>query len=814
MKKLIIVFMFTKTVLFTGFCKAEPLTQPSQAHSEYLTEEGRKELLLDKDYEKQESDVSWLVIVDRDNTPVYEDYEGEKQIQDASFLDVYSVFEKKGSMFRIGAQNESSPIGWISGHNLLLIPEALKSPKTRASRKVVFAEDISRVRSEDLGRIVLYDKPDEDSEKREIPSGLNPLYFVYKWVGNEDGKKTPDYALIGYKDSVRVTYAGKKENLAKELLGWVSMSKFTSWDSRQALLPEEGAQGTISVFTDETSLINYYTRNLSLTALQDFVFYKDARTIMDGVSGRNFQPFYLIEEQIHNPAPHLIAGTVLDGKGLKVCVMKHPRGLYGSGGVNLDNRISMAEMQRISFLFQEMKEKLSNVEIVFLVDATRSMDNYLKGVVDTISILMSKTAGTKSSDDDFTFFYGGAVYRDYVDGDQVFSVKTIRKNHEDVMNWFSSEIAGSHDDDRGECMYPEALYHGISETVKQVGWSKDRIKLLVIIGDAGNCPSDKRYCEQELGALLANEGINIVVLPVTHDWIDEDAEKTANELLKTQMNNIKRAYISEMRSRFSTIDKDGNNVLVVDPVLLEDLFKILGTFDSPAKVVNEVTKKKVVELETAVVGIRERLSALSHGDKISIGKEHPIVLMSIEKVYGKNWRNELDLLKLEKARIYYELYAFDKGPLNNSINWKPVYLYQEKELKNLMEAYATLLSALNNTRNLLNLWKDGIYQIFGQVKPPVREAYGNTEAEIMRGYLFSRETADILDLKEDKLTHLVGKKPESKSNSDNSTDLTLDVIRNQLTRKHAALKNLLENKKDNWFGPDNSFIYLYQSELP
>jgi len=153
------------------------------------------------------------------------------------------------------------------------------------------------------------------------------------------------------------------------------------------------------------------------------------------------------------------------------------------------------------------KEKFSNliknrnIQIAFLIDATKGMKNHISNVKKAINSFFltfsNKSRGNKTKLLPFEISF--VVYRDYMDGDKVFEkICDFTKDVNVLTKKLNAIKVYSSHKDNGPGTYPEALYNGINLTLDLQGWKLNKgEKYILLLGDHGNHEEYNAYMKAE-----------------------------------------------------------------------------------------------------------------------------------------------------------------------------------------------------------------------------------------------------------------------------------------------------------------------------
>lgn len=132
--------------------------------------------------------------------------------------------------------------------------------------------------------------------------------------------------------------------------------------------------------------------------------------------------------------------------------------------------------------------EVSTIQVMFVIDATYSMDDWYDGVIDAVNGVMRAAQQVSSADYEIQVEFSMNFFRDFGGEHKVvenfpftndaFEANSIVKNQKQRC------LGGKGDGG-------EALYFGISEAVKNGDFNPNSVKLVILVGDDGNRPGVK-----------------------------------------------------------------------------------------------------------------------------------------------------------------------------------------------------------------------------------------------------------------------------------------------------------------------------------
>ncbi|MBF0352202.1 MAG: hypothetical protein HQM11_14305 [SAR324 cluster bacterium] len=400
----------------------------------------------------QNADYNTPVLVLQDNTPVYQESTGSKEEKKLPFMETLWTCrpcvtkEHKGRLqvyWYDGAEDDPGKqyklMGWMEQEDLLLNRTALKDEETDIIKKVVLSNNpVQHQKDEKLDKIPIRFSPRENA-KIEAELGIFDFYMVYA--------ETKNFLLIG--NSVGIS----KPLLAKDtILGWVPRARTTAWRTREAIQFDElnrDKRQPVKIYQTLDGLKDKNEKEVIGT--EDFKYKTDFNSfrfpVISKSDKKNYYEVYYVGE-IHTEDGDVVAA-----------------GDYDVASNALKN----------------VQEKLKGLQILIVVDATKSMEFAFPPIARAISKF---TRNQRVAQYDVKFSLG--VYRDIADGKGIFELKrfTDAVTMERYIDQISKDtsFARSSPDDKS---FLEAVYQGIERSISQQQ-IKDQLLGVIVIGDHGS----------------------------------------------------------------------------------------------------------------------------------------------------------------------------------------------------------------------------------------------------------------------------------------------------------------------------------------
>ena len=392
----------------------------------------------------------WIVYSDRDDNSFYSNHHSNsKNNKNASFMQGFYVKNTNGSWLHLVDVLDEVDYGWMHSKNLLLSLYSLKTEgdiqkgTVSIPRKAVILTSIDEARN--IGGVLktqkrYYSNPSRAKKYEEgFPKSFQPL-FVFKETGTS--------VLLGGSDVLD----GSAETNKSKIYGWINVADKTDWDTRVAL---ENAQSLEADQEYSSSQLNgYITLNEIKTCVED--------NLCD--SKKSIAQFSVGPTR-NNVMRRPVISNIDENIKKVISVAKD----------NKDNKVYES-------LLTEARKLQSNVNIVFVLDATSSMRPYYKSIANSLEKVIDNNQKIIKSN----LKLGVVVYRDYADGKSAFDVQPLTTDFKKVKKVINSTICKSLDSD-----LPEAQYNGLINGINEIGFNANESNIIVLIGDCGNHLEDK-----------------------------------------------------------------------------------------------------------------------------------------------------------------------------------------------------------------------------------------------------------------------------------------------------------------------------------
>ena len=418
-------------------------------------------------------DFRWKVWSDRDGNIAYKNSDGlhQKDIkihylkefwvtaETGEFVNVYKDHNPVGDILSEAAIN----YGWIKKENLLLWELAPKIYPSAVTKKAMILSSVDVIDREDFTEkdIFFVDGPDSSYSNLDRPASLFQFYWVYK--------EFDDYILLGTRHKIA-------SDVNRVILGWMHKDKVIRWNTRIALEPnwnhravEERKRGLPTKLVESEFLAERYANgeDIGIGDRNNIVFWTEPLPISTNRFPGEIRRFPLIDHNFNLSNPNIVAVHAI-GK------------IYTKELEEFVEIMDAIEWGSIQKDMEETKQAKHNFNIIFIVDGTRSMENYFGSISNTIE-KCKKEIDVKYANHNIN--YGGVIYRDHTEGIRAIEINTLGSS-----TGFNKFFNPNKAKDINNTTETEAVFRGIREAIvaNNLFVEDNFINIFVLVGDAAN----------------------------------------------------------------------------------------------------------------------------------------------------------------------------------------------------------------------------------------------------------------------------------------------------------------------------------------
>lgn len=406
--------------------------------------------------------------------------------------------------------NEAKVRGWIPMDALLLWAECPTNDKG-IYNKALLALNLQEDVDENLGSYYL--RPDSKKESGKVATTMD-FYYIMK----ED--PTTNRYLLSKSNSL-------DGSSYMQLYGWVGKNSFIEWNQRSCLEPTwnkedvkhfKSVSKTYPVYRDLKSKEpgSYYTYGKTNKHDQN----PDTRHRMDPYTTR-----------------YPILDNTTNNNDYYRCTV------FGGHGRIINSEEQEQEVAEAKRKMSELQERLKNINLIFVIDGTRSMKQNFAAVKQAIK-------------DGLEYFdkqrykprIGVVIYRDHADGDAMIEYLPLVSYNDPRLTKFLDNVgnlgygAESAPEDHD---LTEALFLGISKALdnKTMGYTADQGNIMMVVGDCGNPAEDKTSpSQEELVKKMVDLNMNLLSYQVRNSISNEAWSLFDMQLSDILKKNMVRQY--------------------------------------------------------------------------------------------------------------------------------------------------------------------------------------------------------------------------------------------------------------------------------
>lgn len=665
----------------------------------------------------------WVVWSDRNENITYVGPVKGQQKKKISFMEPYYVAAETNDMVHLVRDEHYSEkfsqsaedYGWIEKTNLLLWDHCLVTKQGKINKKGMVLNTVESLKKEKI------DKGDEEgvrffynqslTQATKKTSRVYEVLYVYKITDNA--------VLLGK------SYATDYYKAKDDILGWVDKRKITIWDHRIALetnwessaVQERRSRNLSNLFLFDETRAKRYAESGNVP--EKFVIWKQLPSVTNRPIG-DWRRFPLLEIDKNT-------GIVQAG------VMGELRSMIGK--TDTMSTYSFAEIQR---RYNEMRAMGRNINIVFVVDGTKSMEPYFDPISRSITESMNQLMASYTKN---TLRFGAVIYTDASEGDFLTQLKPLGSNYSEISRWMSPQrVYHKNDTDT-----PEAMYYGLMTALRSVGFQENETNVIILVGDAGNHKRDDhtQIDPDDLIRLMQLYGINMLAFQVhneSHSSYDDFEHQVKYLIQKTATNtynankeisriasfNYDPPEFSEVSKRNFVMDTStmiGTLMLAakhdqLSPNLLQEEIK------NTVKLSNELTDKKLDILERFIATGEsfEEVMADVSATKLSESAEALSAKSSFAPAVVDFLRrmgipeDKLKILLSQNYQLYFPAYSSLRvNGLQNDL-YKQVLFMTQRELGEMLDQFdglADAYTASSQRQKLKEVWLEILQKHLG-----------------------------------------------------------------------------------------------------
>ena len=467
---------------------------------------------------KDKTFANWIVYSPIDEAKTYTNPSPSSAVKkQLKYMDYYYVIEENGEFAHIykdenvqgrSLSKDAIDFGWIHKRELLLWNKCLVTSEYNINKKALIVNTVETIKGQDindLNYVKFRNAPSKNAGFTGNKSQMFEYYYVYKTDVDSEGN---EWYLLSTADFIASI------NDREEILGWTNKNRLIDWDSRIAVEPnwekeaqkERRSKQQLVFWADKESCLKYFS---SENSISDTMKIWDRDNLKKRANG-SLPRFPLLQ----NP-------EIIQYENKEVNILK--AGIIGDVKNREETVFSAENFSKVIDKITKKLIKKKNVNVFFVIDATKSMQPYFGSVKNAITKFMSKIE-EKNSNNKFKFAVG--IYRDISEGEEkAFKVKEFG-NTKDVLNFLSNVKAK----DIHNYTFTESMFDGIINSLYDSPVDADGTNFLIVIGDAGNHTKNEvsnREKMEIIAGLLNEYEYNFLSFQVHNNGNKQELEASA-----------------------------------------------------------------------------------------------------------------------------------------------------------------------------------------------------------------------------------------------------------------------------------------------
>jgi len=467
---------------------------------------------------KDKTFANWIVYSPIDEAKTYTNPSPSSAVKkQLKYMDYYYVIEENGEFAHIykdenvqgrSLSKDAIDFGWIHKRELLLWNKCLVTSEYNINKKALIVNTVETIKGQDindLNYVKFRNAPSKNAGFTGNKSQMFEYYYVYKTDVDSEGN---EWYLLSTADFIASI------NDREEILGWTNKNRLIDWDSRIAVEPnwekeaqkERRSKQQLVFWADKESCLKYFS---SENSISDTMKIWDRDNLKKRANG-SLPRFPLLQ----NP-------EIIQYENKEVNILK--AGIIGDVKNREETVFSAENFSKVIDKITKKLIKKKNVNVFFVIDATKSMQPYFGSVKNAITKFMSKIE-EKNSNNKFKFAVG--IYRDISEGEEkAFKVKEFG-NTKDILNFLSNVKAK----DIHNYTFTESMFDGIINSLYDSPVDADGTNFLIVIGDAGNHTKNEvsnREKMEIIAGLLNEYEYNFLSFQVHNNGNKQELEASA-----------------------------------------------------------------------------------------------------------------------------------------------------------------------------------------------------------------------------------------------------------------------------------------------
>lgn len=455
----------------------------------------------------------WNIFTNRDGVRGYRNSNLTGVSESFDFLEGFVVVREEANVIRAVHHEYVQMINLLPGHeentfwfdkrDMLLSRNAMVNNQVLVgeyvaefNRKAMVINRLDMTADEIADR-GFFDRPALDASRLAEARSFS-IYFVY----NEDG----NYLLLG--DQQRVSQG----NVRQRIRGWVHKQFLSEWNHHLALeMNWENAVGRppAAIFSRLSDAHSYSRDPNHEPPPPGQKIFEESPPYASRADGE-LNRFFVLTEGIDmdNTFPEVgyVGEATLEGLEDSECIISD---------------LSPEMMAQIRRKITEGIQHAQRVNILFVIDATTSMERFGEPIVEQLETTMRGLmagSGLDTLDVDLEYHLGAFIFRDE-DEPKPFAISNNGEWTDDISiitALLDKEMRPEHNT-RANLTHPEALFHAMHHSVRTFRPNPSSTNYMILIGDAGDNPNSyPNIRQQDVVNILDEYNFNLLAYQMHH----------------------------------------------------------------------------------------------------------------------------------------------------------------------------------------------------------------------------------------------------------------------------------------------------------
>ncbi|MAO46625.1 MAG: hypothetical protein CL823_05680 [Crocinitomicaceae bacterium] len=412
--------------------------------------------------------------------------------------------------------NQDLQLGYVEPEHTFLWQRALCG-KNGFPKKVISLTSINRNTTDDGDSDMLYVAPECHQNMECGRFKRLELFFILK-----ESKEHDSYLISASSD---LSNGGGMSSIK----GWVKKNNVQLWSTRIAYLESRGFEAHNAYQNKQICVFKNVDVNDNVAANINDAFINSNKVVrVEEISE---------DTKVNLDRPLLFNLTEFDSED-----RTNKRDLVVIVNYSEDDAQVESEIRKS---INDLKARYSEINLLFVIDGTASMQPNIKGIKDALNDFIKKDINLLG---DMDFTASLTVYRDKEDkANEIFPVyKSVSLKSQQDQSDFLSKIEGINCfSNPKDYSFNEQLYLGMKKGVENSGFKQNSANILILIGDAGN-DDDKpsNVVREDIDALIKKYGCDLFILQSTNlmheafEGFSDDAIHWINEINTGSSNSI------------------------------------------------------------------------------------------------------------------------------------------------------------------------------------------------------------------------------------------------------------------------------------